>query len=62
MDVARGELIFFTDSDCTVAPDYLDHMVSAFDRTDAAAVSGKVITPAPPSYAVTVVGWSRCKP
>jgi glycosyltransferase involved in cell wall biosynthesis len=42
MDLAAGELLLFTDSDCLVEPTWLARMVEALRRGDAPAVSGTV--------------------
>lgn len=47
IDAARSDLIAFTDSDCTVDPDWAGALVSALDGADAAAVSGDVLDVAP---------------
>jgi glycosyltransferase involved in cell wall biosynthesis len=47
IDVAEGELLLFTDSDCVVEPTWIERMVGALRRGDAAAVSGVVRDKAP---------------
>lgn len=49
--VARGEYIFFTDSDCTVSPRWLAEMLSGFDDPNVAAVAGTVVDPQPRNWA-----------
>ena len=42
LNAARGEFVFFTDSDCTVHREWLGALVRAFDDTDVVAVAGSV--------------------
>jgi GT2 family glycosyltransferase len=42
---ARGEILFFLDSDCTVLPKALGGIVSIFENVDTDAVSGKPLVP-----------------
>lgn len=51
IDAARGDLVFFTDSDCTVEPDWLQQMVAAFDDAHVSAVAGTVVEPPPRNWA-----------
>jgi len=51
IDAARGDLVFFTDSDCTVEPDWLGQMVAAFDDAHVSAVAGTVVEPPPRNWA-----------
>ncbi|MEW4528557.1 glycosyltransferase [Maioricimonas sp. JC845] len=51
IDAARGELVFFTDSDCTVKPDWLQQMVAVFDDDAVSAVAGTVVDPPPRNWA-----------
>src|SRR4051812_48213770 len=39
---AEGQIIAFTDDDCYVTPDYVDAVISAFDR-DVGFVGGRVL-------------------
>jgi GT2 family glycosyltransferase len=45
LQVATGEIIAYTDSDCFADPHWLTHLVYAFQHTEAAAVGGPNITP-----------------
>jgi GT2 family glycosyltransferase len=47
IESARGEIVFFTDSDCTVDPGWLREMVGELERSQATAVAGRVVTPPP---------------
>jgi len=67
---ARGDYILFTDSDCTVAPDWLSRMVGAVADGEAAAGASTVIDTAPTNlaewaaYGTTRIGqtpWQRRK-
>ena len=42
---AKGEILFFLDSDCTVKTDALTILVRLFHKTEADAISGKTLTP-----------------
>jgi GT2 family glycosyltransferase len=42
---ARGEILFFLDSDCTVFPGTLGSIVSLFEEVDTDAISGKPLVP-----------------
>jgi glycosyltransferase involved in cell wall biosynthesis len=53
---ARGAYVLFTDSDCTVAPDWIAYLVEAMDDSGAAAASGVVID-APPR---NMAEWAAC--
>ncbi|QDU38819.1 Putative glycosyltransferase EpsH [Maioricimonas rarisocia] len=60
IDAARGDLVFFTDSDCTVEPDWLERMVAAFDDDALSAVAGTVVDPPPRNWAeMAKFGGSR---
>jgi GT2 family glycosyltransferase len=41
--VARGDIIAFTDADCTPAPDWLGRLLAAFDDREVGAVAGRVV-------------------
>jgi len=45
VDAACGELVFFTDSDCEVEPDWLERLVEAFGSGEVDAVAGRVLNP-----------------
>ena len=45
VDAACGELVFFTDSDCEVEPDWLERLVKAFGSGEVDAVAGRVLNP-----------------
>jgi len=51
MDLARGEFLLFTDSDCIVEPTWAARMVAALRTGPAAAVSGAVRDPPPVTLA-----------
>ncbi|MBI4718793.1 MAG: glycosyltransferase family 2 protein [Planctomycetes bacterium] len=60
VQVARGEFVLFTDSDCTVYPGWLRGMLGAFTAPEVAAVAGAVVNPAPRNWAERAyVGTSR---
>jgi len=42
---AKGDVLFFLDSDCTVKPDALVKLAKVFDEIDTDAISGKPLTP-----------------
>lgn len=42
---AKGTIIFFLDSDCTVKPDAISTLVKMFDSIDTDAISGKPLAP-----------------
>lgn len=42
-DHAQGEILVFTDSDCVVAPDWIEAIHSTFSQQDVAAIMGRVI-------------------
>ncbi len=42
---ARGDIMFFLDSDCTVKPDAIIMLVKMFSTIDADAISGKPLAP-----------------
>lgn len=48
--VARGELVAFTDSDCTVDPGWLRALAVGFDAPEVAAVGGTVIDHPPRTW------------
>lgn len=65
---ARGAFVLFTDSDCTVSPDWLSLLVAAMVQTGAAAGSGTVIDVPPRTLAehaacgttrIGLVSWQR---
>jgi len=43
--LAKGDIYFFLDSDCTVKPDIFTNLIEIFDETSADAVSGKTLAP-----------------
>ena len=45
IEAARGELLAFTDADCSPAPDWIERGLSAFDRTGADLIAGKIDVP-----------------
>jgi GT2 family glycosyltransferase len=45
MNLARGEVIAYTDDDCFADPDWLTLLVSQLQRSGAAAVGGPNLTP-----------------
>ena len=51
ISVARGELVAFTDSDCTVDRGWLTALVEAFDAPEVAAVGGTVLDDPPRNLA-----------
>lgn len=51
IDAARGDLVFFTDSDCVVGPGWLGAMVRAFDDPAIAAAAGLVYDASPRTWA-----------
>lgn len=60
IDAAKGELVFFTDSDCTVEPQWLGAFVAPFDDSQVAAAAGTIINPPPANAAERAyVGTSR---
>jgi GT2 family glycosyltransferase len=46
--LASGEIVAFVDDDVTVTPQWLDHLVVAFDDATVGVVGGRVITPSAP--------------
>jgi GT2 family glycosyltransferase len=42
--VARGRYLAFTDDDCLAAPDWLQQLVQAFERTGAVGIQGRTTT------------------
>jgi glycosyltransferase involved in cell wall biosynthesis len=51
LEAARGELVAFTDSDCTVDPGWLRALAACFDAPEIAAAGGTVIDAPPRSWA-----------
>ncbi len=51
IEAARGKYIFFTDSDCTVDPDWLTALLGALADPEVSAVAGTVIDPPPRNWA-----------
>ena len=51
IEAAAGDLIFFTDSDCVVEPDWLSAMIAVLDKPEVSAVAGLVLDPPPRNYA-----------
>lgn len=50
--IARGEVLAFTDADCSPAPDWLAQGLAALDATQADVLGGKIaISPAPTTLA-----------
>jgi glycosyltransferase involved in cell wall biosynthesis len=45
LELATGEVVAYTDSDCFADPDWLTHLVDQLQRTAAAAVGGPNLTP-----------------
>ncbi|MGH7789503.1 MAG: glycosyltransferase, partial [Candidatus Binatia bacterium] len=45
--VARGAVVAFTDADCTVAPDWLRHLVAPLGDASVGAVGGKILSRRP---------------
>lgn len=57
---AGGDIILFTDSDCVVDPDWLRHMIAAFEDPAAVAVAGVSLDHPPRTYAeAAYVGTNR---
>ncbi|MCH7994234.1 MAG: glycosyltransferase family 2 protein [Planctomycetes bacterium] len=48
---AAGDLVFFTDSDCTVSPGWLGELLHCFDDPTIAAAAGPILTPPPTNLA-----------
>ena len=58
--VAKGEFVFFTDSDCVVDRGWLTALLHVFTTTDASAIGGAVLNPLPTNTAERAyVGRSR---
>ncbi len=51
LEVARGEFVAFTDSDCTVDRAWLRELIAVFDSPDIAAASGTVYDAPPRTWA-----------
>jgi glycosyltransferase involved in cell wall biosynthesis len=47
---STADIIAFTDSDCVVSSDWLEHLAGALVRSDAAGVGGPIVDAAPPSW------------
>ena len=59
---AAGDLVFFTDSDCTVSPGWLGELLDCFDDPTIAAAAGPILTPPPTNLAERAyVGSSRTR-
>ncbi len=57
---AKGELVFFTDSDCLVGREWLRAMAAGFHDPTVAAVSGPIVDPTPTTWTQRAyVGTSR---
>jgi len=54
IEAARGEYVFFTDSDCVVYPDWLGNACSVFRSPRIFAVSGLVVEPPATTFAERV--------
>jgi GT2 family glycosyltransferase len=59
---ANGEIIAFTDSDCTADVDWLTHLVARFQSSDFAAVGGPNLSPPDDSLVATCVAVSPGAP
>ena len=51
IQAAHGDFVFFTDSDCSVEPDWLSRMLVELENSGAAAVAGAVVEPEPGNLA-----------
>ena len=56
---ASGEIIVFTDADCTVPEDWLNKIIPHFASADVAAVGGKDLTDLHDSYISKCIGLSE---
>jgi GT2 family glycosyltransferase len=59
---ATGEIVAFTDSDCTADRDWLTHLVARFQSSDFAAVGGPNLSPPDDSLVATCVAVSPGAP
>lgn len=51
LDAASGDIVLYTDSDCTVHPDWLAALVAPLDNSEYVGASGLVIDDAPRNWA-----------
>lgn len=51
METAAGDLIFYTDSDCTVSRGWLSALRKCFDDPQVAAATGPILSPPPTNWA-----------
>ena len=54
IDIARGEILAFTDDDCYVAPDFLNCVRSAFEDPTVGYITGRIMLHDPTDYPVTI--------
>jgi glycosyltransferase involved in cell wall biosynthesis len=54
VEIARGQILAFTDDDCYPAPDFLTRVWSAFDDPSLGYITGRIMLHDPTDYPVTV--------